>query len=138
MSSSRSIVARALSAVVLLASFGFVAAGCHNDHKNHSTVEVTSEDFYYEIDVRNYDATEEYFWNSQFEFAFVEFEGLDIDGEVVIEIFDDADDLIYARSFFGNHTDFFELDETLEGFPGLWVIRISFFDVDGSVFLNVY
>lgn len=134
-----------LAAVLVLAAVA--AVGCHDyddddyydddDDDGGSPTSVSTE-FRWEIDALDYTADEAYVWESIFEDAFVEFEGFDFEGSVQVEIFDATDTLIYSELYVGTGGYQTDLDQTLIGVEGDWVIRISSISADGHLRVSVF
>ena len=128
---------RFATAALLLAVTSVVVVGCHSGGSGSVTV-ATPVDFVYEAQFISETAQEVYFWNSPFDFAFVEIEAFGLLGEFTVEVFDAEDRLIYSEKHFGLGDDQISVGETGLGVPGEWVIVISTFDAWGKVEVEVY
>ena len=84
----------------LLLALPLGAAGCHKSKRHshidpHPTAFASSTEFIWVGDLRNYDALDEYEWNTVWDEVFIEFDAHDFFGEVRVQIYDDAFDEIF-------------------------------------------
>lgn len=119
-----------------------MTVGCKKSHHHHSGINdvvtvQTDGDFIWEADVDLYDAVEEYEWVNPFVDAHVEFDAFEFVGEFTIEIYDHFDELVYVRTFFGKGEYRYEFDLTDFGEPGIWFVRLTSYDVDGSLTVHL-
>ena len=69
--------------------------------------------------------------------VFVEFHGIDYFGEIRVQIWDDFFDLVFDQTFFGTGEEIVVNTMSELGFAGEWTVRITSFDVFGSVTLRL-
>lgn len=123
--------------VLLLGGLVATSTSCKR-HRNDPHVVEHPLAFHWNARLVNYNETDEENWYTIQDYAFVEFEAFDFSGEILVEIYDDHDDLIYSRSYLGDGGDLYALDETLDGDEGDWYIVISGFSADGFVDIDIY
>lgn len=119
-----------------------MAAGCHKKSRR-STVDpfptalASSTEFFWSGDLRNYDALDEYVWNTVWDEVFIEFQAFDFFGEVRVQIYDDLFDEIFDETYFGGGGDLIINTTSELGFSGEWTVVITSFDVYGDVRLRL-
>ena len=99
---------------------------------------VNSEgEFSYVADLTDFNAIEEYDWDTSSDEAEVEFDAFNFDGSMRVQIFDDDGDSIYDETFNGGghvqDNDFTDSD----GRRGEWRIVLTSMDADGRVNLLI-
>ncbi len=115
----------------------FTNSGCKR-HRNDPLVREHPLAFHWDARLVNYNQVDEENWYTIQDWAYVEFEAFDFHGEIMIEIYDDHDDLIFRNSYVGTGGDLYALDETLDGDEGDWYIVITGFAADGFVDIDIY
>ena len=123
--------------ILLLGLILVTSAGCRRHRNDPHSVEVP---WSFHVDARlvDYNDTDAYEWETYRDWATVEFEAFDFWGEIVVQIWDDHDELIFERAYIGNGGDLYALEDTLDGDEGDWYIVITHYDVDGYVDLDIF
>ena len=118
-----------------------LAAGCKKSRRSSvdpfPTAFASSTEFFWSGDLRNYDALDEYRWNTVWDEVFIEFLAFDFFGEVRVQIYDEFLDEIFDETYFGVGGDL-KINTTSDlGVSGEWTIVITSFDVFGDVRLRL-
>ena len=124
---------RALSLLAVLLSVALLTA-CNRDNK--PVVFTSDGDSTFEYDAYYDDDNDVEEWELLFRDpeAEVEVETIDLDGQVVVEIFDDDNDRVFLKTYDGpangREIDF---DDSDRGEQGVWTIRITTIDATGRI-----
>lgn len=118
---------------LVVGSLCLTSSGCRGDNDPH--VVSRQGEFSYVAELTDYNAIEDFDWDTSSNQAWVEFRGFNFHGSMRVEIFDDDGDSIYDETFNGGghvqDTDFTDSD----GHRGEWRIVLTSTDVDGRVTL---
>jgi hypothetical protein len=125
--------ARSLGAVAALLLVAATLQGCLDPLHLF-----TYEDFSYDKDFYGYSGSDIREYETYTHEATVIFEAWDFSGTFQVEIFDDHDHLIYARTFTGDGGHEYHVDDTHEGHGGRWHIELTALSVVGEVALTIY
>ena len=128
-----------LSVVALVALPGCYESHSHHNHHEipHPTAFASETEFTWTGDLVGYGAKDEYLWFTVWDEVFVEFHGIDYFGEIRVQIWDDFFDLVFDQTFFGTGEEIVVNTMSELGFAGEWTVRITSFDVFGSVTLRL-
>jgi len=122
-----------------------ILTGCYHSHRHavpvvvvpHPTAFASDTEFTWTGDLVAYNATDEYLWFTVWDEVFIEFEGLDFFGEVRVQIWDDLLEPIFDETYFGSGGDILVNTSSELGFAGEWTVRITTYDVFGTVTLRL-